>query len=137
MPNSRIVYVCILQRHKRASVSATSWGFHSHIRKRNIMFSFPRSSNEANHGVQFRHSPRNVLTIRHNSVGYSSVSMWMDCLNTRLSGSFYLPYALFGIQREAKKKLIIINKWYIICNIINKKIVSRRYYMERKIQLHS
>ena len=60
------LYVCIWrpQGHKRETVNATGCGFVSHLGKKYFIFSFSRSSNEAEPYVEFRHSTHNNSKIR-------------------------------------------------------------------------
>ena len=54
-----------------------------------FIFSFRRSDNEAERGVEFRHSTRNASRIRW-KVGNGCVLMGMECFNTRFPCSLCL-----------------------------------------------
>ena len=63
-----------------------------------LIFSFLRSGNEIERGVEFHHLVRNAINQNSAESGSGSDLMGMECLSTRFPGST----VMYGIQREAK-----------------------------------
>ena len=78
----------VAQRHKCATVKALVVGSDPTLGMKYLIFSYPDSSNDAMHGVEFRHATRFGSRIWR-KVANGSVVMETECVNTRFPGSLY------------------------------------------------